>query len=581
MQKWIVSILAGIAGIAVGLALSDNFLVARLYLDGVEVDLTDATAVSWALANPKKAEWFTYVTVNAQDILVLPGSYWSGLVPAAVALVFFCITFLLLDRPAKSELPAKSANPFQKAGPLAQDRKAARLAGEAIADAALIDEDAHEANGVDKKRQGAKDEKVEEEAETADGEENADKDTKGAKDTKDAEDTKATAEDDGETKDPQADATEDKASKTEGDTAKDAKSEDTKADETKAEDGDAKDAKAEDAETKEKDAEAKDAEAKDAEAKDDETEKVGAKNGKFRALKAAAVDAVEKAETPNGHKTRASRRRKAARKPAAKAKRSAKPEAVSAKTEAAKDPEKETPAKAATNNAKDATNTAGADTTTEAATKDAVKDAVVEALAEAAADAKAVQPEPASEDAAVLEDEVWQTHYDYDDKVRKTFDELKGRGEHLGIEFARLFMENPKAADLEALAKQVLEKEKARKRFSDNEKIETAHADMREISEEAAAEFRRVIGILGEAADLTAVTRKIRRRFPNKDAKASSLDPSQMNESQIIRELRSMGYEIIAPSGGPYPVKSLNGDRITKPFTFIELQEFLKEKRSQ
>ncbi len=133
----------------------------------------------------------------------------------------------------------------------------------------------------------------------------------------------------------------------------------------------------------------------------------------------------------------------------------------------------------------------------------------------------------------------------------------------------------------EEIVAQVLEQEKKRKRFSDNEKVEAAHAAMMEFSEEAAAEFQRVIGILGEGADLNAITRKICKRFPNAGAVSSDLEPFQLNESQIIRELRTMGFEIIAPSGGPYSVKDFSGGRITKPFDLVELQEFLKEKRSQ
>ena len=128
---------------------------------------------------------------------------------------------------------------------------------------------------------------------------------------------------------------------------------------------------------------------------------------------------------------------------------------------------------------------------------------------------------------------------------------------------------------------QVLEEEKKRKRFSDNENVEAAHAAMTEISEEAAAEYRRVIGILGEEIDLNAITQKIRKRFPMADAVSSGLDPVQMNESQIIRELRTMGYEIIAPAGGPYSVKDFSGGRITRPFDLYELQGFLKENRCQ
>ena len=74
-------------------------------------------------------------------------------------------------------------------------------------------------------------------------------------------------------------------------------------------------------------------------------------------------------------------------------------------------------------------------------------------------------------------------------------------------------MEDPKGSDPEEIVAQVLEEEKKRKRFSDNENVEAAHAAMTEISEEAAAEYRRVIGILGEEIDLNAVAQKIRKRF--------------------------------------------------------------------
>jgi cytoskeletal protein CcmA (bactofilin family) len=139
--------------------------------------------------------------------------------------------------------------------------------------------------------------------------------------------------------------------------------------------------------------------------------------------------------------------------------------------------------------------------------------------------------------------------------------------------------ENKKAK--EEISAQVLEEEKERLRFSDNENVEAAHLAMTEISEAAASEYRRVIGVFGEAVDIDAITRKIRMRYANADAISSGLDPSQMNESQIIFELRTMGFEIIALAGGPYSVKDTSGGRVTKPFALVELQEFLKEKRSQ
>ena len=99
------------------------------------------------------------------------------------------------------------------------------------------------------------------------------------------------------------------------------------------------------------------------------------------------------------------------------------------------------------------------------------------------------------------------------------------------------------------------------------------------VSADAAAEFRRVVRILGEDVDLANVSQKIRQRFP-KATSRSGIDPYQMNESQVITELRGRGFEIIAPAGGPYSVKDDLGSRVTKPFNLLELQEFLKEQRS-
>ena len=146
-------------------------------------------------------------------------------------------------------------------------------------------------------------------------------------------------------------------------------------------------------------------------------------------------------------------------------------------------------------------------------------EAVPEETAEAAQEEKAEtakerteQPEPEkteqpADGTEILEDEVWQTHYDYNDAVRTNFDKLTMRGEHLAIDFAKRFMEGPNGSDLEEIVAQVLEEEKKRNQ------VEAAHAAMKEISEDAAAEFRRVVDILGEDADLNAITWKIRKRF--------------------------------------------------------------------
>lgn len=178
----------------------------------------------------------------------------------------------------------------------------------------------------------------------------------------------------------------------------------------------------------------------------------------------------------------------------------------------------------------------------------------------------------------ILDDEAWKTHYDYLDPIRMIFDKLKARGEHMAIDFATRYMVDPSGSDLEAIVAQILEEERQRNRFSANDDVEAAHVAMIEYSEDAAAEFRRVIRILGEEVDLNNIAQKIRQRFPKAD-KRSGLDPYQMNENQIILELRGRGFEIIAPAGGPYSVKDGSGSRITKPINLLELQEFLKEQR--
>ncbi len=403
MQKWTVSILAGIAGIVVGLWFSENLMISKLFLGGVEVDLSDATAVAWALANSSKSEWQTYLVLGQEIVFVLPGSNWTTIVPLAFALLFFSITFFLASLSARQK--ARPKNPFLKATPLpenAQNKKTARLSGETSSGAPLISLEKSNTNGVGHQQVTVKGQPV---------------DLDGSADPEAEESQEAVQE----------------------------------------------------------------------------------------ALQEAEPE--ETAEAAQGQKAETAKER-------------------------TEEPEPE----------------------------------------------KTEQP---ADGAEILEDEVWQTHYDYNDAVRTNFDKLTTRGEHLAIDFAKRFMEDPKRSDLEEIVAQVLEDEKERNRFSDNEKVEAAHAAMKEISEDAAAEFRRVVDILGEDADLNAITGKIRERFPKADAVSSGLDPRQMSENQIISELRQMGFDIIAPAGGPYTVKNRSGDRITKPFNFFELQEFLKEKRSQ
>lgn len=154
------------------------------------------------------------------------------------------------------------------------------------------------------------------------------------------------------------------------------------------------------------------------------------------------------------------------------------------------------------------------------------------------------------------------------------------------------------------------------------------------MSEDAAAEFRRVIGVMSEDADLSHITQKIREQFAVKELLSVSemidalmdtnlegdarelvkrrkfefyryghltpldqdnlikiyhsifsessgqSDPFQMSETAVIRELRNMGFAIISPAGGPYPI-SRHGSAIGKPRNLYELQEFLKQKRGK
>jgi len=427
MKKWTASILAGIAGILVGLSLSGNLMISRLFLDGIEVDLSDPTAVEWALANPSKSEWQTYVVLGQESLFVLPGSYWAIIVPLACALLFFSTSFLLASFSARQK--ARSRSPFQKAPSLpvnAQSKKTARPTSETSSDAPLISVEKPNTDDVGHQRMSVNGQTI---------------DLNGSAGSK-AEETQKIAQEPQQEMKPEPTA----------ETAQEAKTEAAQA---------------------------------------------------------------EKAETAQAEK------------------------AETAQAENAEEAKKET---------------------------------------EKPEPEKTEQP---ADDTQILQDEIWRTHYDYNDAVRMSFDKLRARGEHLSLDFAIRFMEDPKGSDSEEIAVQILEEEKKRNRFSDNESVEAAHVAMTEVSEEAAAEYRRVIAILGEEIDLDAITQKIRKRFPKADAVSSGLDPVQMNESQIIRELRTMGYEIIAPAGGPYSVKDYSGGRITRPFDLIELQGFLKENRCQ
>ncbi len=403
MKKWTASILAGIAGILVGLSLSGNLMISKLFLDGIEVDLSDPTAVEWALANPSKSEWQTYLVLGQESVFVLPGSYWAIIVPLACALLFFSTSFLLASFSARQKGRPKS--PFQKAPSLpvnAQNKKTAKATSETSSGAPLISLEKSNTDDVGHQQMSVNGQTI---------------DLNGSAGPE-AEETQITAQEPQQGMKPEPTA------------------------ET---------AQAEQAET--------------------------------------AQGATEKPE-----------------------------------------PEK---------------------------------------------------TEQLADDTQILQDEIWRTHYDYNDAVRNSFDKLRARGEHLSLDFVIRFMEDPKESEPEEIAAQILEEEKKRKRFSDNENVEAAHVAMTEVSEEAAAEYRRVIGILGEEIDLNAITQKIRKRFPMADAVSSGLDPVQMNESQIIREPRTLGFEIISPAGGPYSVKDHSGGRITKPFDLLELQGFLKENRCQ
>jgi hypothetical protein len=440
MKKWTASILAGIAGILVGLSLSGNLMISKLFLDGIEVDLSDPTAVEWALANPSKSEWLTYLVLGQESVFVLPGSYWAIIVPLACALLFFSTSFLLasfLLAGFSARQKARPKSPFQKAPSLpvnAQNKKTAKPTSQTSSGAPLISLEKSNTDDVGHQQMSVNGQTI---------------DLNGSAGPE-AEETQITAQEpqQGMKPEPTAETTQ-----------------------------------------------------------------------------------AEQAETAQGEQAEAAQEEKA---------------------EAAQEEQAETAQAEQAETAQGATE----------------------------------KPEPEkteklADDTRILQDEIWRTHYDYNDAVRNSFDKLRARGEHLSLDFVIRFMEDPKESEPEEIAAQILEEEKKRKRFSDNENVEAAHVAMTEVSEEAAAEYRRVISILGEEIDLDAITQKIRKRFPMADAVSSGLDPVQMNESQIIRELRTMGFEIIAPAGGPYCVKDFSGGRITRPFDLPELQGFLMENRCQ
>jgi hypothetical protein len=448
MKKWTASILAGIAGILVGLSLSGNLMISKLFLDGIEVDLSDPTAVEWALANPSKSEWQTYLVLGQESVFVLPGSYWAIIVPLACALLFFSTSFLLASFSARQKARPKS--PFQKAPSLpvdAQNKKTAKPTSQTSSGAPLISLEKSNTDDVGHQQMSVNGQTI---------------DLNGSAGPE-AEETQITAQEPQQGMKPEPTA----------ETVQEEKAETAQAEKAEAAQGEKADA-----------------------AQEEKTEAAQAENAD-----AAEEDRAETAQ------------------------------------EETEKPELEKP--------------------------------------------ELEKPEQPADDTQILQDEIWRTHYDYNDAVRMSFDKLRARGEHLSLDFVIRFMEDPKESEPEEIAAQILEEEKKRKRFSDNENVEAAHVAMTEVSEEAAAEYRRVISILGEEIDLDAITQKIRKRFPMTDAVSSGLDPVQMNESQIIRELRTMGYEIIAPAGGPYSVKDFSGGRITRPFDLPELQGFLMENRCQ
>ena len=436
MKKWILSILAGIAGAVAGLWFSENFMVSKLFLDGIEVDLSDATAVAWALANPTKSEWMTYLTLGQDIVIMQPGSYWMTVVPVAFSLLSFSIIFFPASLFARQKPEPKS--PFVKAiasPKSAPSKKTARLTGETRSGASLRPLEKSSTNGADQQPLAMNGQPAH---------------LNGSPD-------------------PEADP----------ETQQDAVP---------------------------------------------ETKQDAAPETPQDAVREETVEVVQE-ETKESPEQRVE---------------DPVPEELASEDPA---PEELAPEEIR------------------------VKEPVPE------------QTEQPAGDPEILEDEIWRTHYDYLDAVRTIFDRLAASGEHMAVDFATRYMADPKGSNLEEIVARILEEEKQRNRFSDNDEVEAAHEAMTEYSEDAVAEFRRVINILGEDVDLNAITQKIRERFPKADNRSSVIDPFQMNESQIICELRGKGFEIIAPAGGPYSVKDCAGSRITKPFNLSALQEFLKEQR--
>ncbi len=118
-----------------------------------------------------------------------------------------------------------------------------------------------------------------------------------------------------------------------------------------------------------------------------------------------------------------------------------------------------------------------------------------------------------TDQANVLRNEIWRTHYDYNDAVRRVFDELSGKSQRLGVRLAELLVQSPKGANLANLVAQVLEEGERHQGYFEREEAEMTHKSLKKISEDAAAEFRRVIGIMGEDVDLDGIAKKIRGQF--------------------------------------------------------------------
>jgi hypothetical protein len=479
MKKWLLSIIAGIAGAGAGLWFSENYMHARLFLGGIEVDLSDPAAVEWALANPTKSEWLTYLVFGQDIVMVQPGSYWMTAAPVAFAVILFSIIFFLAHLFARRE--PEPETPFQKAPAsrgTARIRKAARLTGESSSSAPSMT------------REKPKPEVAGEPLAAVNG---------------------RLVKLNGST-DLEAEESRDVAQETHQNPEPEAQQEAARSAQHEAQPEPRREAAQESPQMVEP-----------------ERQGEGASEARRSEESEETVRIVQEqvAETPN---------------------------------EPAEEP-------------------TGQDTG-----QDTVQEAVQEARQDAGEEIRVEQPAPEAAkppegNPDTLEDEVWKTHYDYLDSVRMIFDKLNARGEHMAVDFATRYMVDPKGSDLEAIVAQILEEERQRNRFSDNDDIEAAYVAMMEYSDAAAAEFRRVIRILGEDVDLNSITQKIRQRFP-KTGRRSGFDPYQMNESQVITELRGRGFEIIAPAGGPYSVKDGLGSRVTKPFNLLELQEFLKEQRT-